>query len=71
MLPLLGFSEYDREGGVFHDPDADRAFTEAAVAAIGDHASVVRLHHMINDPVCADRAVEALLELMHCAKRER
>jgi uncharacterized protein (UPF0261 family) len=69
VLPLLGFSEYDRKGGVFHDPDADRAFMEAAVAAIGDRASVVRLNHVINDPRCADRAVEVLLELMRRAQR--
>jgi uncharacterized protein (UPF0261 family) len=69
MLPLLGFSEYDREGGVFHDPDADRAFMEAAATALGGHVPVVRLDHRINDPACADRAVEALLELMRQAKR--
>ncbi len=69
ILPLLGFSEYDREGGVFHDPDADRAFMEAAVAAIGDHVPALRLSHTINDPACADRAVEELLALMRCAKR--
>lgn len=69
ILPLLGFSEYDREGGVFHDPDADRAFMEAAVAAIGHYAPVVRLNHAINDPPCADRAVETLLELMRRTQR--
>jgi uncharacterized protein (UPF0261 family) len=64
ILPLLGFSEYDREGGVFHDPEADRAFIEAAMEAIGDEVPVVRLNHRINDPACADRAVGMLVELM-------
>ena len=64
LLPLLGFSEYDREGGVFHDPKADGAFMTAAVMALGAHAPVVRLDHTINDPACADRAVALLLELM-------
>jgi uncharacterized protein (UPF0261 family) len=62
LLPLLGFSDYDREGGVFHDPEADGAFMAAAVTALGAHAPVVRLNHTINDPACADRAVALLLE---------
>lgn len=70
IFPLLGFSEYDREGGVFHDPGADRAFMAAAAMALGDHAPVVRLDKTINDPVCADRAVALLLELMRPANRE-
>jgi uncharacterized protein (UPF0261 family) len=64
LLPLLGFSEYDREGGVFYDPEADGAFMAAAVTALDAHAPVVRLNHTINDPACADRAVALLLERM-------
>ena len=41
VLPLRGFSEYDREGGVFYDPAADQAFMDAAVAALeGGEASL-------------------------------
>jgi uncharacterized protein (UPF0261 family) len=64
ILPLLGYSEYDREGGVFHDPEADRAFIEAATASLGAHVPAVRLDLTINDPACADWAVGTLLELM-------
>ncbi len=70
IFPLLGFSEYDREGGVFHDPDADRAFMTAAEMALGDHAPVVRLENTINDPACADRAVALLLALMRQSRRD-
>jgi len=69
ILPLLGFSDYDREGGVFHDPEADRAFMEAAVTALCDRVPVVRLNHQINDSACADRAVGILLDLMRQPKR--
>ena len=31
ILPVRGFSEYDKEGGVFYDPAADKAFMDAAV----------------------------------------
>jgi uncharacterized protein (UPF0261 family) len=64
LLPLRGFSEYDREGGVFHDPEADRAFIDSAVAALGERGSVVRLDATINDPACAEEAVALLLGLM-------
>jgi uncharacterized protein (UPF0261 family) len=69
LLPLRGFSEYGRAGGVFHDPDADRAFVEAAAAALGARAPVVRLDRPINDPACAESAVELLLGLMRQATR--
>jgi uncharacterized protein (UPF0261 family) len=64
ILPLRGFSEYDQEGGVFHDPEADRAFAEGAEAAIGGRVPMVRLDLTINDPACADEAVARLLDLM-------
>jgi uncharacterized protein (UPF0261 family) len=64
VLPLRGFSEYDREGGVFYDRSADQAFMDAAVAALGDRATIVKVDARINDPVCADRAVNLLLGLM-------
>jgi uncharacterized protein (UPF0261 family) len=64
VLPLGGFSEYDREGGVFFDPAADAAFVDAATAALGDAAPVVRLDMRINDPECARTAVELLLQLL-------
>jgi uncharacterized protein (UPF0261 family) len=63
LLPLRGFSEYDREGGVFWDPEADRAFVEAAVAAAGGGIEIQHLDLHINDPAFADRAVATLLRL--------
>ncbi len=64
MLPLRGFSEYDQAGGVFHDPEADLAFIESALSALGSRVEVVRLDRSINDPACADAVVKSLLELM-------
>jgi len=63
ILPLRGFSEYDVEGGVFHDPEADRAFMEAAMAVAGDRVQVVEIDAAINDPECTGAAVELLLQL--------
>jgi uncharacterized protein (UPF0261 family) len=64
ILPLLGFSEYDRAGGVFHQPDSDLAFIDAAETALQGHADIMRLDANINDPVCADTAVAQLLMLL-------
>ena len=64
VLPLNGFSQYDREGGAFHDPVADQAFMDAAVTALGDAAPVVRLDCGSNDPECAEEAVRLLLEML-------
>jgi uncharacterized protein (UPF0261 family) len=61
ILPLRGFSEYDRAGGVFDDPEADQAFIQAATTALRGGASVIPLDAAINDPGCAERAVEVLL----------
>lgn len=64
ILPLGGFSDYDRAGGVFYSPEADRAFMDAAIAALAGRGKVVRLDAHINDPACADLAVAELLELL-------
>ncbi len=67
ILPLRGFSEYDREGGVFYDPDADQAFMDAAVEALGDWGEVVRLNAHINSPICIKTSVDRLVGLVVAA----
>ncbi len=69
LLPLGGFSAYDRPGGVFYNPAADRAFVEAAVAAVGGRVPVVQLEAHINDPQFAEAAVAWLLRLAAQAGR--
>jgi len=64
ILPLRGFSEYDREGHAFHDPTADRAFVEAATASAKDRVDIITLDANINDAICPETAVARLLSLM-------
>lgn len=64
LLPLRGFSEYDAPSGVFHDPEADQAFIQAARAAVGARLPVVEVDAHINDPEFAATAVALLLEMM-------
>jgi len=64
VLPVRGFSEYDKAGGVFYDPEADTAFMDAAVAALGKDGEVVRVDAYVNEPACAETAVAQLLGMM-------
>ena len=64
ILPLGGFSEYDRPGGVFYAPETDQALMNEAVKRLGDRGEVVRLDANINEPICAETAVARLLEML-------
>jgi uncharacterized protein (UPF0261 family) len=64
ILPLGGFSEYDRAGGVFYAPEIDQAFINEAVKQLGDRGEVVQLDAYINEPICAETAVARLLEML-------
>ncbi|MHB1134236.1 MAG: Tm-1-like ATP-binding domain-containing protein [Chloroflexota bacterium] len=71
LLPRRGFSEYGKEGGVFHDPAADLALIAAARAAAGERVEVLELDTDINDPAFAEAAVDTLLRLIAAARGER
>jgi uncharacterized protein (UPF0261 family) len=64
ILPIRGFSGYDKEGGVFYDPEADKAFMNEASKALGDHGKIIRLDAYINEPICVKTAVERLVSLI-------
>ncbi len=64
LLPLGGFSEYDREGGVFRDTEADRAFNQAAARAIHGARPVLEIDAHINDSECAEKAAGLLIEMV-------
>ncbi len=69
ILPLGGFSIYDRAGGLFHAPDSDRAFMTEAERALGSSGEALRLDAHINDPVCAETAVARLLTMLRADGR--
>ena len=68
ILPLRGFSQYDREGGVFWDPAADEAFRRAARGAAGGRVEIITVDANINDLEFAQTAVATLLRLVDEAK---
>lgn len=69
VIPLLGFSAYDAEGGPFWNPDADAAFRQALCTALNRRILVHQLNAHINDPLCAQTACTLLLEMMRPEKQ--
>lgn len=60
LIPTQGFSERDKPGGVFYDPEGRKAFVEALKGNIEPSIEVRELDMHINDPEFAQEAVAAL-----------
>jgi uncharacterized protein (UPF0261 family) len=64
VIPRLGFSSFDEEGGVFWEPETDRAFAPALKASLKPEIEVIEVEAHINDPLFAETMVEVLDRLM-------
>jgi uncharacterized protein (UPF0261 family) len=64
LIPARGFSDYDREGGVFFDPAADGEFEAALRADLRPGVDVTSVDAHINVEPFADHCVERLLALL-------
>lgn len=62
LWPAKGVSDYDREGGVFRDADADGAWLQAVKDNLRPEIVVCELDCHINDPEFAEAAVTWLLK---------
>ncbi|MDE5445628.1 hypothetical protein GWG65_30315 [Bradyrhizobium sp. CSA207] len=62
LWPVKGVSDYDREGGIFRDVDADRAWLDAVKENVHPHIKVRELNCHINDPEFAEAAVTWILK---------
>jgi uncharacterized protein (UPF0261 family) len=69
LVPGLGFSSLDCDGGVFHDPAADEAWERGLRATLREDVPVEVVPHHINDEEFARAAADAVLELV--AGRQR
>ena len=67
LLPLRGVSQLDSEGGDFWWPEADAALFAAVREHLRPDIPVIELDMTINDPRFAERAAQALLELIKTA----
>jgi uncharacterized protein (UPF0261 family) len=63
FIPLRGFSEYDAEGGVFHDPVSNQALVEVLRTELAQHIELVEMDNDINDVVFAEAMARRLDEL--------
>jgi uncharacterized protein (UPF0261 family) len=60
IIPNRGFSEYDKEGGVFYDPDGRGAFIDTLRRHLKPQAKLVDLDVHINDPQFPIKAAEVM-----------
>jgi uncharacterized protein (UPF0261 family) len=64
LIPTKGFSEYDRPGHPFYQPEKRKAFIEALKSHIEPRIKVIELDLHINDPEFAQEAVPIFDNLM-------
>ncbi len=62
LWPAKGVSDYDRQGGIFYDPDADKAWLDAVKGHLSAHVMVRDLNCHINDGEFAEAATAWILE---------
>lgn len=63
-VPLRGFSDRDRPGDLFYDPEADRAFLLALKRRLHRRHRVIEIDAHLNDEAFASRACDLLFEMM-------
>jgi uncharacterized protein (UPF0261 family) len=64
FMPRGGVSAISVDGGVFYEPEADKALFNALLASIGENVEVHDLDLDINDPQFAQAMADRLVELM-------
>jgi uncharacterized protein (UPF0261 family) len=69
LLPDKGFSAYDIAGGPFHDPDANAAFRDELIEQLDSRICVERIDAHINEPACAMRASQLLLDMIQTKRK--
>jgi len=58
VIPKLGFSEFDKPGYTFHNPERSKVFTQALMAKISPEVTVVELDLHINDQTFAEEVAK-------------
>jgi len=68
LIPLQGWTNWDKEGGELYDPAADRAFVESLKKHTKPRIRIVEIDCHMNDPVFAETAVHVLDKMMKAAE---
>ncbi len=64
LIPTRGFSERDRPGGPFYDPEANAVLIDALKSHLEPRIEVIELDAHIDDPEFAQEAVAILNDIM-------
>lgn len=65
FIPLKGISQINVEGGIFYQPDADKALFSSLKNNCGTHIPVNEVDMHINDAAFAELLVNALLQMLN------
>jgi uncharacterized protein (UPF0261 family) len=64
LIPLQGWTNWDKKGGDLYDEVADRAFVESLKKHASSRIRIIEIDCHINDPVFAKTAVDILDKMM-------
>ncbi len=64
VIPLGGFSEYNKPGKPFYDQESNQAFTESLEKHLAAHIDLVKVDAHINDSSFARKVAELFLRLL-------
>jgi uncharacterized protein (UPF0261 family) len=70
-VPLRGFSDRNRPGDLFYDPEADGEFVLALRERLGPRVRLVEIDAHINDELFAIKSCDILIEIMETGAGSR
>jgi uncharacterized protein (UPF0261 family) len=64
LIPLKGWSEADREGGVLYDPESSHAFSDTLERSLKSDVEVLKVDYHINDKEFAQEATDIMIDMI-------
>jgi uncharacterized protein (UPF0261 family) len=64
LIPLRGFSSLDREGNIFYDPVADKAFIDSLKSSLRKAIEIEEIDAHINDSEFSEAVVNEFIDIM-------
>lgn len=64
LIPLGGFSSLDHQGGIFYDPEADRAFIDSLRVSLKEAIEIKEIDAHINDTEFAEVVADEFMDII-------
>ena len=64
LIPLKGWCEADREGGVLYDPESSHAFSDTLERSLKSDVEVLKVDYHINDKEFAQEATDIMIDMI-------